>query len=305
MQSMTNNRKKNPPPRPPPPNFSKCRSKSTSLNQQNQSAIGNLIDFSPPSSPKPERTRNFGGSVSSSFNSSTSSLASSKKSLEFEPLVTNNLWPIQARVTHSSQTSNNGITFQSYLTPGGSQTSAHVKSEPGAPSFFVPTIIRPKAKANGRPDDSCTITNSPSGSLPMPLIPPPSPPKDIGNVETPYGLALYDYPATHPSDLALQKDDVVILIRRINGDWLYGKVFDKEGMFPDNFIDIQVPLSGEDHIVIALYDFPPEMPGDLPLKTGQKIKVIKRISDCWLFGESNGQTGQFPSNYINRVPDNL
>lgn len=98
---------------------------------------------------------------------------------------------------------------------------------------------------------------------------------------------------------------MVVLLRRINEDWLYGKVIDKEGIFPESFIDIQVPFKEEEAIVTALYDFPSQMPGDLSLKAGQKVRVTKKISQDWLFGQCDGQTGQFPSNFVNRVPKNL
>lgn len=300
MPFTTHKPKKKPPPRPPPPNFSKYKSKSTlNLNQPSQSL--NLIEWSPPNSPKPERPRYFGGSVSSSFSSSTSSLASSKKSFEFELPVTNNIWPLNPPTIVPQ---NNGTaTFQSYVTSSShfSSTKSGNSSNLNVPSFFGPTIIRPKVKTVNKVDDRSPGSDSP----PMPNIPPPSPPKEGAEIDTPYGIALFDYPASHPSDLALQAGDVVIILRRISNDWLHGRVLDKEGMFPENFIDIQVPLKDEENIATALYDFPAQMPGDLSLKTGQKVRVTKKISHDWLYGECNGQFGQFPSNFVNLIPKNL
>ncbi|KAL1492639.1 hypothetical protein ABEB36_010869 [Hypothenemus hampei] len=286
MSFVTQKHKKKPPPRPPPPNFSKLKSKST-FNLTPLVPTGSLIEWSPPNSPNPEATHHFGGSVSSSFSSSTSSLASSKKSFDID--LSSLQWPV------SQSQGNNGATFQSYLVNSG---SFNTKTRNSQNTFIGPTIIRPKVKLN-----KVDLANlEPSGSLPMPSIPPPSPPKIVNEVETPYGIALYDYFANHPSDLSFQIDDVVILIRRINDDWLYGRVLDKEGMFPESFINVQVPLKQEANIVTALYDFSAQMPGDLSFKTGQKIKVTKMISNEWLYGEFDGQLGQFPSNYVNRVP---
>ncbi|XP_064215611.1 SH3 domain-containing protein 19 [Tribolium castaneum] len=243
--------KKKPPPRPPPPNFMKYKSKSSyNLTQ----GTPNLIEWSPPSSPKAERTHQFGGSVSSSYSSSTSSLTSSKKSLENDNSVFNITWL--------------------------SNTSTAVK----------PRIIRAAPPKKGKDEAS--------GSPPMPKVPPPSPPKGGFDVVTPYGIALFDFPATQPGDLPLQVNDVVELIRRVNSEWLYGKVCDREGIFPESFIQVQVPLPGEDQIVTVLYEFTPQMAGDLPLKPGQKIKVIRKVSDDWLYGECNGLKGQFPRNFV-------
>ena len=88
------------------------------------------------------------------------------------------------------------------------------------------------------------------------------------------------------------------LVRRVNSEWLYGKVCDREGIFPENFVQIQVPLAGENQIVTALYEFRPQMAGDLALKPGQKIKILKEVSSEWLYGQSEGQCGQFPRNFV-------
>lgn len=152
--------KKKPPPRPPPPNFLKYKSKSTyNLTQ----GTPNLIEWSPPSSPKAERPHQFGGSVSSSYSSSTSSLTSSKKSLEYE----NSVFYINPSTMNSISNNSNGL---------------------------KPRIIRAAPPKKTKED----------ASPPMPKVPPPSPPRGNYDVVTPYGIALFDFPATQPGDLALQ-----------------------------------------------------------------------------------------------------
>lgn len=98
---------------------------------------------------------------------------------------------------------------------------------------------------------------------------------------------------------------MVFLLRRINAEWLYGRVDDKEGIFPTNFVDIQVPLSGEERMVTALYEFKPQTASDLHIKPGDMIKVIKKVSDEWLYGECNGRKGEFPANFVDRIPVDL
>lgn len=41
------------------------------------------------------------------------------------------------------------------------------------------------------------------------------------------------------------------------------------------------------------------------LQEGAKITVISRISEDWLYGEYNDRKGQFPANYVNRLPHNI
>lgn len=176
MKSMFQQKnKKKPPPRPPPPNLLKYRSKSTyNLAQTN----GNLIEWSPPESPKPEHSRQFGGSVSSSYSSSTSSLTSSKKSFENDNLIFN----INSSTINWVNSSNNTK----------ENTRDHI-------NLLKPRIIRPGPSK--KPLDS---QSPPNLSPPMPKIPPPKPPSGNHNVVTPYGIALFDFPASQPGDLSLQ-----------------------------------------------------------------------------------------------------
>ncbi|XP_015124075.1 SH3 domain-containing protein 19 isoform X1 [Diachasma alloeum] len=159
-------------------------------------------------------------------------------------------------------------------------------------------------------EENCERTNP---SPPMPSIPPPAPPaeylSEVGEPvykKQPHGIALYDFPVTQPDDLPLKEGDVVILKRQINDEWLEGQVGNRIGMFPANFVDIIVPLPGvATNVVTALYAFPGETWDDLPFEEGVKINVLSRISDEWLYGEYKGKRGQFPANYVNRVPHNL
>lgn len=299
--------KKKPPPRPPPPNFSKYKSKSTfNLND-------NLIEWSPPSSPKTERNHNFGGSVSSSFSSSTSSLASSKKSFECDISVSNNIWPINLNATNRTSNTVTNVPFNNQSTnkPSTNIMQLYQSSSRGAqknlhtiqmsvPSVLGPTIIRPrpnKTKVVREQIDDTAI------SLPMPSVPPPSPPKNVDNEDIPCGVALYDFEAKEPNDLSFQMNDIILLLKRINNDWYFGRNQDREGIFPANFIEVIVPLTDNDNTVMALYEFPAQIDEDLALKPGQLVKVIRKINNDWLYGESNGQTGQFPSNFVDRIPN--
>lgn len=191
-QKFGQNMKKKPPPRPPPPNLNKMRSKSAwNLNQVDSNV--SLIEWSPPSSPRvSDRVNHYGGSAFSSFSSSTSSLASSKKSYEYEsaPLNTNP-WSPPAHATSQVQNSLFYVPSQvdgvNNRTAGRSQASA-------------PTIIR------AQPPKSAFKANIvPAGKSTMPsLPPPPSPPKENVDIVTPYGVALFDFPATQHGDLRLQ-----------------------------------------------------------------------------------------------------
>lgn len=174
-------------------------------------------------------------------------------------------------------------------------------------------------------------------SPPMPSIPPPPLPPEVlqeldsngsspqlparpfqfqaEDFQKPYGIALYDYSATHPDDLSFQANDVIFLLRQVNDDWLYGQFGHNQGMFPANFINVVVPLSksitsqqrqqAEAQTVTALYPFVAETWDDLELKEGSYVYVISRINGDWLYGESNGKFGQFPASFVDHIPSNL
>ncbi|XP_053977473.1 SH3 domain-containing protein 19-like isoform X2 [Hylaeus volcanicus] len=155
-----------------------------------------------------------------------------------------------------------------------------------------------------------------SPSPPMPTIPPPAPPSEylsevnsdelLVNSEEPHGIALYDFPLTHADDLPFKEGDIIYLIKKVNDDWMEGRIGNRQGIFPINFIDIKVPLPGvPDDVVTAIYSFKGEAPEDLTFNEGEKITVLSRISEDWLYGEYRGRKGQFPVNYVNRVPCNI
>ncbi|XP_076669295.1 SH3 domain-containing lethal (3) 05822 isoform X2 [Andrena cerasifolii] len=154
-----------------------------------------------------------------------------------------------------------------------------------------------------------------SPSPPMPTIPAPGPPLEyltkVNNAfaaksEEPYGIALYDFPLTHADDLPFKEGDTIYLIRKVNDDWMEGRIGNRQGIFPMNFIDIKVPLPGvPDDVVTAIYSFKGETDEDLSFDEGAKITVLSRISQDWLYGECKGRRGQFPTNFVNRVPCNI
>lgn len=91
-------------------------------------------------------------------------------------------------------------------------------------------------------------------------------------INEPHGIALYDFSATHPDDLALKEGDIVQLVKKINDDWLEGRIGNRQGIFPLGFIDIKIPPPGlSDNVVTALYAFPGENSDDLSFEVSKII----------------------------------
>ncbi|GBP38849.1 Uncharacterized protein B0303.7 [Eumeta japonica] len=101
-------------------------------------------------------------------------------------------------------------------------------------------------------------------------------------------------------------DTKIHLIRRVNDEWLVGRISNgTEGLFPSNYIEIKVPLP--DEVVppspslgtaLVLYNFESSELGDLGLREGDKVKVLKKINEDWYYGECGGRRGQFPASYV-------
>lgn len=56
-------------------------------------------------------------------------------------------------------------------------------------------------------------------------------------------------------------------------------------------------------LVEALYDYKPQQPEDLELRTGDKIQVLEHTSPDWWKGSIGSRSGMFPSNYIKPLDD--
>ncbi|CAH2054501.1 unnamed protein product, partial [Iphiclides podalirius] len=165
-------------------------------------------------------------------------------------------------------------------------------------------------------------------SPPMPTIPPPPPPPDVDDdvvpwVEdqeflaenlldeqyvpdssVPHAVALFDYYTDHEEDLSFSANSTIYLVRRVNEEWLCGRLGSVEGLFPSSYVEVKVPLPNDSvttptlGTAVAVYDFEPVQPGDLRFSTGDRIRVTHRLNEEWYFGECNGLRGQFPANYV-------
>lgn len=62
----------------------------------------------------------------------------------------------------------------------------------------------------------------------------------------------------------------------------------------------------ETSYAVAKYNYEPQRQDELHLTRGETVLVLERSSDGWWKGEVNGQTGWFPSNYVDpaNVPPN-
>ena len=53
--------------------------------------------------------------------------------------------------------------------------------------------------------------------------------------------------------------------------------------------------------VKALYDFHTSETQEIPLLTGDVVRVLRKVDDNWLKGSLHGKIGNFPANFVQTV----
>ena len=147
-------------------------------------------------------------------------------------------------------------------------------------------------------------------------MPPPSslpqPPGQDGRPRLPLRpvTALYDFDAMNDFELSFKEGDMILLIQRVDDEWLEGIVNGKKGCFPASYIDYEI--KGEQRHeqdeglgphAKALFDFEAREDDELPFQEGDIIMLTKRIDENWLEGTVNDKTGLFPVNYVEIIVD--
>ena len=59
-------------------------------------------------------------------------------------------------------------------------------------------------------------------------------------------MALYPFDAAGPGELSIKTGDVIILLEKIDADWIKGRLRGQEGMFPSGFVEIKIELPPAD-----------------------------------------------------------
>uniref|UniRef100_A0A914I8N6 Dynamin-binding protein n=1 Tax=Globodera rostochiensis TaxID=31243 RepID=A0A914I8N6_GLORO len=141
----------------------------------------------------------------------------------------------------------------------------------------------------------------------------------------PYCRALYDFRSDFPNELGFSAGDLIFIERRANDEWLEGECQSngRRGLFPQTFVDIVVPLHGEEAVSISsavqftsaaieddsndqigvasvLYDFEPRFPDELPLRAGESVQVLQLVSTEWVKCRepTNGLVGVAPQSFL-------
>jgi len=120
-------------------------------------------------------------------------------------------------------------------------------------------------------------------------------------------LTIYAYDATEENEISFAEGDTIYLLEKDDSGWWRGRnLKGQEGLFPSNFVEVVGEEANSGSIEIhkdfrVLYDYEAEDETELTIKEGEILHVISQ-TDGWYFGSnSQGQEGNFPSNFVEIV----
>ncbi|XP_021172295.2 SH3 domain-containing protein 19 isoform X2 [Fundulus heteroclitus] len=150
------------------------------------------------------------------------------------------------------------------------------------------------------------------------LPPRPSPGHRLYNdyvLPLPHGIATEDFDGSSTGEPTLQKNEVLLLLEKVNNNEFECKIGDVTGRVHKSRMKIITPLDSDwsclqdaeatasgggsgELKVKALYDFDPEGPGELKLSAGDVVTRVEKVDNQWYRGTCKGSAGFFPINYV-------
>ncbi|CAI4227433.1 unnamed protein product [Auanema sp. JU1783] len=113
----------------------------------------------------------------------------------------------------------------------------------------------------------------------------------------PYARAIYPFNGQFDNELSFQADDIIHLTRRIDSDWLEGTLSGKAGMFPESYVQVVVPLKGDNSTIsdkrsssagdgigfaIVRHDFEGRQKDELSIHMGDSVRVLEMVNADWV-----------------------
>jgi len=131
--------------------------------------------------------------------------------------------------------------------------------------------------------------------------------------------ALYDLQSTRQGGLSLTQGDIITVEDDSSGAWWKGRIDDRSGLFPSNYVEeVAEDSEAEDEVPLppspstkekeeptyaeVLYTFESSKVGDLGMEKGTPVKVLTKNGDWWR-GQVDGRVGIFPSNYVREISE--
>ena len=127
----------------------------------------------------------------------------------------------------------------------------------------------------------------------------------------PCARAIFGFSGENEHELSFGVGVSILLLRRIDENWLEGQLDGKIGIFPANHVKIELgnPSLARESILascgkpyaIALQQFSGECHGDLSFDKGELVELVGTAGNGWLRGSMHGQVGIFPASFVEIV----
>ena len=125
----------------------------------------------------------------------------------------------------------------------------------------------------------------------------------------PCARALYTFSGEKKDELSFSEGVKIRLLRRIDDNWLEGELNGNVGIFPQQFVKIEVGLPSKDgESVLAgsgkpyargLCNFHGDSHDDLQFERGDLIELVSWAGEGWMKGRtSDDNTGVFPASFV-------
>ncbi len=147
---------------------------------------------------------------------------------------------------------------------------------------------------------------------------------------TPYGRTLFPFIAENPNELTFFDNEIVMLVRYVDEQWMEGELNGVRGIFPISYIDVivdcphtevspSIPIANstdpvqdtaeetsicleeyaEDVYGRVLFDFKAESERDLDLREGDTVTLLRKLNENWFEAlHDNGKIGLCPVSFV-------
>lgn len=136
-----------------------------------------------------------------------------------------------------------------------------------------------------------------------------------GRRKVPCARALFAFASETELELSFSAGVSIMLLRRIDENWLEGQLDGRVGIFPASHVKIELSspsltrdsaLAGSGRpYAIALYSFSGAEAGDLCFGKGELIELLGPAGSGWMRGRISEHTGIFPSSFVEVLKDTV
>uniref|UniRef100_A0A8C9AKK3 SH3 domain containing 19 n=1 Tax=Prolemur simus TaxID=1328070 RepID=A0A8C9AKK3_PROSS len=129
-------------------------------------------------------------------------------------------------------------------------------------------------------------------------------------------VARFEYVGDQKDELSFSEGEIIILKEYVNDEWARGKLRDRTGIFPLNFVELvedcptpaatvlsEIQFQIKSHISYQTSDFfTAETSDDLSFKRGDRILILERLDSDWCRGRMQDREGIFPAVFVRPCP---